>query len=47
VPPRAQDASHVDHHALAFSTWQDLTEAQGLDDKGAAELMLGLIAASD
>jgi AcrR family transcriptional regulator len=33
-------------HALAFRTWQDLTEAQGLDDKAAAELMLGLIAAS-
>ena len=31
-------------HALAFRTWQDLTEAQGLDDKGAAELMSGLIA---
>jgi AcrR family transcriptional regulator len=26
-------------HALAFTTWQDLTGAQGLDDEGAAELM--------
>ena len=31
-------------HALAFRTWQDLTGAQGLDDKGTTELMLGLIA---
>jgi AcrR family transcriptional regulator len=31
-------------HALTFRTWQDLTVAQGLDDKGAAELMSGLIA---
>ncbi|HET9197436.1 MAG TPA: helix-turn-helix domain-containing protein [Solirubrobacterales bacterium] len=33
-------------HALAFRTWQDLTEAQGLDDDQAAELMVGLVAAS-
>lgn len=33
-------------HALAFRTWQDLTGAQGLDDKEAAELMSGLIAAA-
>jgi AcrR family transcriptional regulator len=26
-------------HALAFRTWQDLTKAQGLDDKQAIELM--------
>ena len=25
-------------HALAFSTWQDLTGTQGLDDRRAAEL---------
>jgi len=31
-------------HALAFRTWQDLTEAQGLDDRQAAELMSGLVA---
>ena len=31
-------------HALAFRTWQDLTEAQGLDDDQAAALMAGLIA---
>jgi AcrR family transcriptional regulator len=33
-------------HALAFRTWQDLTETQGLDDKGAAELMAALVAAA-
>jgi AcrR family transcriptional regulator len=33
-------------HALAFRTWQDLTEAQGLDDKVAADLMADLIAAA-
>jgi AcrR family transcriptional regulator len=33
-------------HALAFRTWQDLTETQGLDDKGAAELMSRLAAAA-
>jgi AcrR family transcriptional regulator len=33
-------------HALAFRTWQDLTEAQGLDDKQAAELMSALVAAA-
>jgi AcrR family transcriptional regulator len=32
-------------HALAFRTWQDLTEAQGLDDRQAAELMSALVAA--
>jgi AcrR family transcriptional regulator len=31
-------------HALAFRTWQDLTEAQGLDDPQAASLMSGLVA---
>ena len=31
-------------HAIAFRTWQDLTEAQGLDDNQAAELMSGLVA---
>lgn len=30
-------------HALAFRTWQDLTEAQGLDDDQAAELMRRLV----
>lgn len=29
-------------HALAFRTWQDLTEVQGLDDDQAAELMMRL-----
>lgn len=33
-------------HALAFRTWQDLTEAQGLDDEGAADLMSRLVAAA-
>lgn len=30
-------------HALAFRTWQDLTETQGLDDDQAATLMAGLV----
>jgi len=30
-------------HALAFRTWQDLTEAQGLDDDQATALMARLI----
>jgi AcrR family transcriptional regulator len=30
-------------HALAFRTWQDLTEGQGLDDEGAASLMCLLV----
>lgn len=33
-------------HALAFRTWQDLTRAQGLDDRQAAELMSRLVAAA-
>jgi len=33
-------------HALAFRTWQDLSQAQGLDDRGAAELMARLVAAA-
>jgi AcrR family transcriptional regulator len=33
-------------HALAFGTWQDLTEAQGLDDDQAVHLMSGLVAAT-
>jgi AcrR family transcriptional regulator len=33
-------------HTLAFRTWQDLTEAQGLDDRQAAELMSALVAAA-
>jgi AcrR family transcriptional regulator len=33
-------------HALAFSTWQQLTGAQGLDDPAAAELMSRLVAAA-
>ena len=33
-------------HALAFSTWQDLTGAQGLDDARAAELSARLVAAA-
>jgi len=33
-------------HALAFRTWQDLTEAQGLDDDQAAALMAGLVVAA-
>jgi AcrR family transcriptional regulator len=32
-------------HALAFRTWQDLTEAQGLDDEQAGDLMHRLVAA--
>ncbi|HET8638919.1 MAG TPA: TetR/AcrR family transcriptional regulator [Solirubrobacterales bacterium] len=32
-------------HAVAFSTWQELTGSQGLDDEAAAELMRRLIAA--
>jgi len=33
-------------HALAFRTWQDLTEAQGLDDDKAADVMARLVAAA-
>jgi len=33
-------------HALAFRTWQDLTEAQGLDDGQATELMSAFVAAA-
>lgn len=33
-------------HALAFRTWQDLTDAQGLDDDQAAALMSSLVAAA-
>lgn len=33
-------------HALAFSTWQDLTRTQGLDDTGATELASRLVAAA-
>ncbi|HEX3042798.1 MAG TPA: helix-turn-helix domain-containing protein [Solirubrobacterales bacterium] len=33
-------------HALAFGTWQDLTDAQGLDDAQAADVMSRLIAAA-
>jgi AcrR family transcriptional regulator len=33
-------------HALAFRTWQDLTEAQGLADDQAVALMAGLVAAA-
>ena len=33
-------------HALAFPTWQDLTEAQDLDDEAAAKLMSALVAAA-
>lgn len=33
-------------HALAFRTLQDLTEVQGLDDKGAADVMSRLVASA-
>jgi AcrR family transcriptional regulator len=33
-------------HALAFSTWQDLTRTQGLDDTQAAELSSRLVGAA-
>jgi AcrR family transcriptional regulator len=33
-------------HALTFRTWQDLTGAQGLDDRQAAELMSSLVDAA-
>ena len=33
-------------HALAFGTWQDLTGAQGLDDRQAVELMSSFVAAA-
>jgi len=33
-------------HALAFRTWQDLTEAQGLGDAQAADVMSRLVAAA-
>jgi AcrR family transcriptional regulator len=33
-------------HALAFRTWQDLTEAQGLDDEQAVDVMSRLVAAA-
>jgi len=32
-------------HALAFRTWQDLSRGQGLDDRGAVELMSRLVSA--
>jgi AcrR family transcriptional regulator len=31
-------------HAMAFSTWRSLTAEQGLDDRAAIELILGLLA---
>jgi AcrR family transcriptional regulator len=31
-------------HAIAFSTWKSLTAEQGLDDRAAVELILGLLA---
>lgn len=34
-------------HALAFRTWQDLTEAQGLDDDQAVELMSRSVLAAE
>jgi AcrR family transcriptional regulator len=33
-------------HALAFTTWQDLSRTQGLDDRQAVELMSRLVAAA-
>lgn len=33
-------------HALAFTTWQDLSGAQGLDDRRAAELICRFVAAA-
>jgi AcrR family transcriptional regulator len=33
-------------HALAFRTWQDLSHAQGLDDRRAVELMSRFVAAA-
>ncbi|HEU5063798.1 MAG TPA: helix-turn-helix domain-containing protein [Solirubrobacterales bacterium] len=33
-------------HALAFGTWQDLSQAQGLDDDQAVEVMSRLVAAA-
>jgi AcrR family transcriptional regulator len=33
-------------HALAFGTWQDLTEVQGLDDDQAVDVMSRLVAAA-
>ena len=33
-------------HAVSFRTWQELTQAQGLDDHQAAELMSRLVAAA-
>jgi AcrR family transcriptional regulator len=33
-------------HALAFSTWQNLTAGQGLDDNQAADMMSRLVAAA-
>jgi AcrR family transcriptional regulator len=33
-------------HALAFGTWQDLTETQGLDDAQAADVMSRLVVAA-
>jgi len=33
-------------HALAFRTWQDLTEAQGLDDDQAVDVISRLVAAA-
>jgi hypothetical protein len=33
-------------HALAFTTWQDLSGAQGLEDRSAAELIRRFVAAA-
>jgi AcrR family transcriptional regulator len=33
-------------HALAFTTWRSLAREQGLDDRGAADLMCRLVAAA-
>lgn len=41
-----QRARAATGHALAFSTWQSLTQDQGLDDRQAAELMSVLVTAA-
>lgn len=44
---RARAVGAAIGHALAFPTWQSLTQEQGLDDDEAAELMCMLVAAAE
>ena len=44
---RARAVGAAIGHALAFPTWQSLTQGQGLDDDEAAELMCVLVGAAE